>query len=688
MLQFITHIMSSSRPYRRAVWIPVWVFLIAAVPAAQAQSDPAVRIVVRGDSAFVYHTELLPPGYGVNLYRISSAGDTTLVTPEPILSSQTGNEFAVATADRFEALRNNLQADSAFEVYMRLRGDRTLGLLTSFAYPEVARAFGRLVVDEDAPLGEIVTYRFEVVDDFAEPTGAVFEGGGRLAEVRPPVPNRLEAEHEGNDITLSWQYPTTREDDTIIRFIVYRANGGLIPLSDDIILLRNAAESSYDYSFAVPTVGATETFYVAAVSVTGQEYLSEPLEYFVEDNVPPAAPAGVHAFANHQDATVELTWRVSPEPDVAGYHVYRAPRLEAEFVRITAEPLDVLETVYLDTTTVGRRTYFYQVTAFDESGNVSEATNPVMIQVDDLVPPPPPSDLHAEFREEDGAVHLTWTTGVIPADFDSYIILRRQLDGRRLVGFEQVNSETVRRGSYLDAGKVDESAGARNGFSEGAFYRYGVVAADSARNFSDTVFVDLQIPDLTPPPPPANLVAVNDGGLRAIVRWTASDAGDVTEYALHRRLEGGSYEKVSRLPASTLVVQDDSVRAGETYYYAATAIDSLGNESERSTEAMLQMRDFDPPPAVRNVQAYRSGQDLIVRWERSPVSDIAGYVVYRSDLATGTYERVNANIITGTETTLPFSDDKPFYQVRAVDSSGNESRASRPVRLMVPTGER
>ena len=63
MLQFITHIMSSSRPYRRAVWIPVWVFLIAAVPAAQAQSDPAVRIVVRGDSAFVYHTELLPPGY-------------------------------------------------------------------------------------------------------------------------------------------------------------------------------------------------------------------------------------------------------------------------------------------------------------------------------------------------------------------------------------------------------------------------------------------------------------------------------------------------------------------------------------------------------------------------------------------------------------------------------------------------
>ena len=50
--------------------------------------------------------------------------------------------------------------------------------------------------------------------------------------------------------------------------------------------------------------------------------------------------------------------------------------------------------------------------------------------------------------------------------------------------------------------------------------------------------------------------------------------------------------------------------------------------------------------------------------------------------------RGSATLITGTETTLPFSDDKPFYQVRAVDASGNESRASRPVRLMVPTDER
>lgn len=667
----------------------LWLTMIAAGQDVFAQADPVVRVVVRGDSAYVYHTDQLPPGHGVMLYRVDGRGESTLVTPQPMMSVQTGDAFAVTVGDGFESIRQNLDASSPFEVFMRLRSDRTLGLLTSFAYPDVARAFGRLVVDAQAPIGEEVTYRFEVVDDFGEPTGQDIEGRARLNEARPPVPSRLQAEHEGHDVTLTWHYPATQEDDTVIRFIVYRASsGGLIPLSDDIILLRNSAESSFNYTFAVPDVGVDETFHVAAVTVTGQEYLSEPLAYFVRDNVPPAAPSGFRALAIHEDASVELSWRVSPEPDVAGYHIYRAPRLEAEFQRITSGPLDVLENVFVDTTTTGRRTYFYQVTAIDESGNESEATNPVMVQVDDLLPPPTPSDLQAEFLADDGAVQLAWSTPAIPPDFDSFIVMRQRLDGGRHVGFEQVNNDAVRRGAYRDGGKVDSSAGSGHGFAEGAFYRYGVVAADSARNFSDTVYVDIQIPDLTPPPPPGDLVAVNDGGLRAVIRWSASNAGDVTEYVLHRRTDGADFEVFSRVPASTLALQDDSVRTGQTYHYFATAVDSVGNESAPSAEAELRMRDFDPPPVVRNVQAFQQGGEIVVRWERSPVSDVAGYVVYRSDLATGTYERVNTSVINGTDMTLPFSEEKPFFQIRAVDSSGNESRASRPVRVVSPTGER
>src|SRR5690625_6893084 len=66
------------------------------VPAARGQADPQVRVVMKGDSAYVYHTELLPPGYGVNLYRIEGSGEAVLVSEEPATAVQTGEEFAVA----------------------------------------------------------------------------------------------------------------------------------------------------------------------------------------------------------------------------------------------------------------------------------------------------------------------------------------------------------------------------------------------------------------------------------------------------------------------------------------------------------------------------------------------------------------------------------------------------------------
>ena len=667
---------------RMPLVLGVALMMALCVPAARGQADPQVRVVMKGDSAYVYHTELLPPGYGVNLYRIEGSGEAVPVSEEPATAVQTGEEFAVAVGERYEAIRQNLDATTPFEVLMRLRGDRTLGLLTTFAYPDVARAFGRLVVDGDAPIGRDVTYRFEIVDDFREPTGDTIEGRARLTELRPPLPSQLSADHEGNVVTLSWQYPTTREDDGIIRFNVYRETAaGPEVLSDDIILLRNAAESEFEFQFSVPEVGVTETLRVAAVAVTGEEFLGEPIEYFVRDNIPPAPPVGVTALPIDADASVELSWRVSPEPDVVGYHVYRAPRLEAEFTRLTDEPLDAFDNVYHDTTTIGRRTYFYQVSAIDASGNESARTNPLMAQVSDFEPPPSPENLEATF-ETDNQVRLSWSVASVAPDLETYVILRRRLDGRRGIGYEQVNKEAVTRTEYRDRGVENPDDPAAIGFAEGAFYRYGVVAADSARNFSDTVFVDIQIPDRTPPPPPGNLVAVNDAGLRAVVRWTASNAGDVTEYVIHRRIGGGEGEAFARVSASTLVLQDDSVRVGTTYHYYATAVDSVGNESAPSAEAELHMRSFDPPPVVRNVQAFRQGADVVVRWERSPASDLAGYNVYRSNMATGTYQRVNTGLLTGTQTTLFDSDELPFIQVRAVDTSGNESRASRPARVV------
>lgn len=686
---------------RLPLWPVLWTLLlvsggIALVGPVHAQEDAAVRVALRGDSAYVYHTAILPAGHGFHLERISDGGDTTRVTDAPVLGIQAPDRLPALLGERYDALRNQLEVDTPLDLYLALRSDRTTRRLSLFLYPEVGRQLGHLAIDATAPIGTPVTYRFVFVDGTGAPTGRTLSQRVPLERTERPAPTDLEAEHTGRTVTLSWTYPQAPPDtdDTIIRFAVYRldtlrAEDGTAdvvpePVHGDAVILRNNAVSDFEYTFDVPRTGATETFFVAAVSITGEETPSERIAYEVTDNVPPPMLADVRTVVGDSLPTAELTWPVSPAPDAAGYHVYRAPRMEAEFQRLTAAPLDVLSTVYLDTTVTGGESFFYRVSVVDEAGNESPRSNPVMAQVTDRVPPPTPRALTAAFQE-DGTVQLRWTTDATPPDLWTYRVLRRRLDQGDLP-FAQANTTVVQDTAFTDRGGDQRTDAAR--FDEGARYRYALVAADSARNFSDSVFVDVTIPDRTAPPPPNQLSAINDGGLRAVLRWAPGATADITEYVVYRRTNQPAAEDsaIARVPHPQLSTQDDSVTVGTTYVYTVTAVDSLGNESPRTRTATLQMRDLDPPPAVRNVQAFRQNGATTVRWDPSPSSDVAGYRVYRADLATGIYEPIGP-LVTETQTTVPPDDENVFYRVHAVDTSGNESRPSVPARRVVVTAE-
>ena len=69
-----------------------------------------------------------------------------------------------------------------------------------------------------------------------------------------------------------------------------------------------------------------------------------------------------------------------------------------------------------------------------------------------------------------------------------------------------------------------------------------------------------------------------------------------------------------------------------------------------------------------------------VRWERVVDRELAGYHVYRSKIPTGNFERRTSRPVTTLEFTDAGADGTWWYVVRAVDASGNESSASRPVR--------
>lgn len=89
---------------------------------------------------------------------------------------------------------------------------------------------------------------------------------------------------------------------------------------------------------------------------------------WVVDTAPPAAPAGISAA--REGGSVRVTWAANSEPDLAGYTVWRATSASGPFNALNGALLTTNQ--YLDASLpAGAAALWYQVTASDETGNVS-----------------------------------------------------------------------------------------------------------------------------------------------------------------------------------------------------------------------------------------------------------------------------------------------------------------------------
>ena len=74
-----------------------------------------------------------------------------------------------------------------------------------------------------------------------------------------------------------------------------------------------------------------------------------------------------------------------------------------------------------------------------------------------------------------------------------------------------------------------------------------------------------------------------------MLSWTASSSSNVSYYNVYRgAASGGPYNKIGSTTANSGVTtyQDGSVAPGQTYYYVGTAVDTSGNESRYSNQAV------------------------------------------------------------------------------------------------------
>lgn len=651
--------------------------MAVAAASLTAQAAPArhLFLVPKGDTVLVYVVDAPPALGGFVVYRGAPGTELQRVTAEAVEAVREPAMAAGMMGGDLPAVMTAVRATDASEMLRRLRSDAFAGPLMSLLYRSVAAALGRVWVDAGVPRGAELEYRVVFTDGAGRETDRSFTGRVTVRDVPPPAPSGLDVRPGDREVSLGWSFPSFRGDpaDQTIGFHVYRADGasgGDFRRLTVVPVLRNEA-APLSYRDDEVATGGAYRYRVTAVDIAGRESVpTEARRVDVADRQPPAIPTGLAVQSG--DGAVLLVWRMSPEPDVAGYQVERSQGLSEPYTRLTRALVPAGAPAFADSAVTGGRPYFYRVIAVDSAGNASEPSNALSALPVDETPPAPPGQVTASLTD-DRRVLLTWAPSP-SRDVLGYYVYRGEGTGPAA----RLTSKPVQGTQLADSGY------AGGGLVPGRHYTVRVSAVDSSFNESGSVSVEIPVPDDEPPGAVTALSVRNHDGRWVEVAWSASASLDVREYVVTRDTEGSRPVEVGRYPASARSARDTAAAEGRRYTYGVVPVDSAGNAGPASTDSVT-FGDMTPPPPPRRVTAVESADGgVVVTWERVASPDLAGYVVLRSDLPTGVFQRLTpepAHDLTFRDATGAVGH---FYEVRAVDVSGNLSAPSPAAGVVRP----
>ena len=224
----------------------------------------------------------------------------------------------------------------------------------------------------------------------------------------------------------------------------------------------------------------------------------------------------------------------------------------------------------------------YAVMVFNTDGHSAGLSNQVKVPAAPALPPPPDFNAHLT---ADG-VALSWNTVAEQpvAGMRHVIRVYRRPEGATT---DTIAGEVpAGTSSYVDQGFE---------WQKSYDYRATVVTfvaatggAESQVEGDDTPVVRVVATDVFPPGVPSGLQAVASGvGQPPFVDliWAPDSEADLAGYNVYRHEEGLPPARINSELVKTPAFRDTTVTPGKKYFYAVSAVDARGNESQRSEEA-------------------------------------------------------------------------------------------------------
>ncbi len=360
---------------------------------------------------------------------------------------------------------------------------------------------------------------------------------------------------------LTWTFP---EDEAwkLTGFDVLRSNRAIGPFSP---IQENLPKETR--SFQYKELEAINYFKVRAKGMARDHYDSSPTMVQPVDSIPPEKPLGLAGTIDTL-GVVRLSWHPNTELDLKGYTILRADRPNQEFTRLTKR--EIRKNEFVDT--INLKTFstrvLYRVMASDNRYNESEASDTLVLNRPNKIPPTNPVFNSYELKGD--TILLKWVRSS-SENLAKQFIFRKRVDAAPEEPWEKIfETRDISVSEYKDTNLTANTT-----------YRYTLMV-ENQKGLESKPSSPLSIaaPKKLMHPKVKGLFAEVDRENKFIqVSWRYNEPG-VLEIQVFKKEENGDFFLYETLSVESRDFRDEKVVPNTTYGYSIRAVFQNGGLSE------------------------------------------------------------------------------------------------------------